>query len=186
MYASEVEGKTLTFFVSGKLWGHSLVMQDKETGSEWSHILGRSMAGPMKGKPLEIIPSVMTNWESWLEKHPKTTATMIRPTAREFDTQMLRQNGSRFGLGLVHAGKARFWRFDLLQQEPLVNEVFADLPVLIDFDIESRTPLAWNRQVDGRVLTIRASAQGVQDVETKSTWDLQRGVATAGPLLITA
>lgn len=157
-------------------------MQDMETGSEWSHILGQSMTGPMEGNSLEIIPSVMTNWESWLKRYPNTTATMIRPTAREYDTEMLRRNGSRFGLGLVHAGKSRFWRLDLLQQQPLVNETFSDLPVLIDFDIESRTPVAWNRMVGENLLTFHESAQGVQDEETNSTWDLLRGVAIDGAL----
>jgi hypothetical protein len=107
VYASVVDGKTLTFFVSGKLWGRSLVMGDTETGSDWSHILGRSMAGPLEGKTLEMIPSVMTNWRSWLEKHPDTTATMIESTAGRFATEML-HSGREFGLGLVHDGKARF------------------------------------------------------------------------------
>lgn len=182
MYASEVDGKRLTFFVSGKLWGASLVMGDKETGSEWSHILGESMAGPLQGTTLEIIPSAMTTWQAWLAKHPETTATMIQPTARDFDSNMLKANADWFGLGLAHAGKTRFWRFDYLAQQPIVNEEFADIPVLVHFDAESQTPVAWNRRVNEKVLAFQANAQGVQDAETESTWDLQRGIATGGSL----
>ena len=53
MYATKVEDKRLTFFVSGMLWQRSLVMQDKETGSLWSHILGEAMRGSLKGTSLE-------------------------------------------------------------------------------------------------------------------------------------
>ena len=182
MYASEVKGQRLTFFVSGKLWGASLVMGDKETGSEWSHILGESMAGPLNGETLAIIPSAMTTWQAWLEKHPDTTATMIQPTARDFDSNMLKAHADWFGLGLVHSGKARFWRFDYLTQQPLVNEEFADIPVVVHFDSESQTPIAWSRRVNEKVLAFRANAQGVQDEGTESTWDLQSGLAKAGPL----
>jgi hypothetical protein len=181
VYASVVDGKTLTFFVSGKLWGRSLVMGDTETGSDWSHILGRSMAGPLEGKTLEMIPSVMTNWRSWLEKHPDTTATMIESTAGRFATEML-HSGREFGLGLVHDGKARFWRFDFLQQQPLVSDTLGKLDLVVHFDVANRTPVAWNRKTQQELLIFQSTAQGVQDVQTKSMWDLQRGVAIEGPL----
>ena len=156
-------------------------MQDKETGSEWSHMLGEAKAGSLKGKSLEIIPSVMTNWNAWLESHPDTTATVVEATAFRFRTEMLR-NAREFGLGLVRAGEARFWRFDRLQQSPLINERFAGMDLVVYFDVPNRTPTAWNRRTSDQLLTFEATAQGVQDVETKSNWDLLRGVSTKGPL----
>lgn len=181
MYASQINGKQHTFFVSGKLWGGSLVMGDKETGSEWSHILGRAMAGELKETKLEIIPSTMTNWRSWLEQHPETTATMITPTAADFFTEMLLR-GREFGLGLVHDGKARFWRFDFLQSMPAVNDQIGDLKLVVHFDIASRTPVAWNRETSEHAFTFQLTSDSVEDAETKSRWDLQKGVATSGPL----
>lgn len=185
MYASRVDDQSLTFFVSGKLWGGSLVMQDKETGSEWSHILGQSMAGKLAGRKLTIIPSSMTNWEAWRSKHPKTTATVIEPTAGDFTSEML-ANSERFGIGLVDKGKARFWRFDQLLMNPVVNDQLGDLKMVVHLDACSRTPHAWNRRIGegklGQVLEFSASEQGVRDAETDTKWDLQRGIATEGEL----
>jgi hypothetical protein len=56
--------KTLTFTVSGKLWRNSLIMEDKETGSLWSHITGEALEGAMKGQHLKTIPSVQS-YESY-------------------------------------------------------------------------------------------------------------------------
>ena len=48
MYVRQVNDLTLTFRVSGKLWNRSLIMSDVETRTEWSHLLGRAMAGKLK------------------------------------------------------------------------------------------------------------------------------------------
>ena len=144
MYASEVDGKKLTFFVSGKLWGHSLVMQDQETGSQWSHILGRAMEGRLRGAALDVIPSVITTWQDWSDAHPETTVTMLPRTAVGFTKESMHRP-ARFGLGLVHAGRARFWRFDRLEKQPLVNDQMADQPLVVFFDEEGRSVDRVNR-----------------------------------------
>ena len=207
-------------------------MQDKETGSEWSHILGRAMSGKLKGTELTIIPSVMTNWERWKQDHPKTTVTTLSHVLSEFTTDFLKSDSHRFGLGLVRGRQARFWRFDNLLLNPVVNDTLGKSPLVVYFDLPSRTPVAWSRVVtnfaerkrqqqpkeelatspttpqanestravaglaqDAEVsntvannlksplsLTFRMTAQGVQDKETQSTWDLRNGVASRGPL----
>ena len=52
------------------LWRNSLIMQDRETGSWWSHVLGTALHGPAKGRQLEIVPSVQTTWARWSAEHP--------------------------------------------------------------------------------------------------------------------
>ena len=168
-------------------------MQDKETGTEWSHILGTAMAGKLKGTRLEIIPSEMTNWGSWQMRHPETTVTMIPPAAKGYESEIL-SDGKRFGLGLIHNGTSTLWRFDHLEFERLVNDEASELPLAVYFDVPSRTPYAWSRTIswensaensvdnEPKVLTFRLNAQGVQDTETDSVWDMRAGKATAGPL----
>lgn len=156
-------------------------MGDRETGSEWSHILGEAKAGPLAGRKLTVIPSSMTNWGAWHTLYPDTSVTLIERSARRFQTGML-GNLQRFGIGLTRNGHARLWRFDRLQEQPLVNEKFEDLALVIYFDVESRTPSTWNRRVLGRVLTFESRGEVVVDRETESTWDLRRGRATAGEL----
>ena len=156
-------------------------MQDQETGSLWSHILGRAMSGPLKGTSLDIIPSVMTDWQSWLKSYPETTVTMLARTARKFRSEIIR-NPADFGLGLVHAGKSRFWRFDRLLREPIANDQLAHLKLTVFYDSTSRSASAWNRTIADRVLTFRELAGQVRDTETESSWDVQTGTALEGPL----
>ena len=72
------------------------MMQDQETGSEWSHILGRAQAGALKGSSLKVLPSTMTTWGAWKKRYPKTSVTLLEPTARDFQSRML-ERGERFG-----------------------------------------------------------------------------------------
>ena len=72
VHVRQVEDKRLTFIVSGKLWRNSLIMQDKETGSLWSHVTGECLEGEYKGTQLEMIPVVQTTWEQWSADHPAT------------------------------------------------------------------------------------------------------------------
>ena len=52
----------------------SLIMSDVETNTEWSHLLGRGMAGTHKDKVLTSIVSDMVTWTAWRDQYPETTA----------------------------------------------------------------------------------------------------------------
>ncbi len=91
VYARSTQGRTLTFLVSGKLWRNSLVMEDSQTHSAWSHVLGKAIMGPLEGAQLRVIPSVQTSWKLWLAAHPgtlllkKEKAITASPYQRYFD-----------------------------------------------------------------------------------------------------
>jgi len=72
VHVRQIEDKTLTFIVSGKLWRNSLIMQDKETGSLWSHVTGECLEGEYEGMQLEMVPVVQTTWAQWSADHPET------------------------------------------------------------------------------------------------------------------
>jgi hypothetical protein len=72
VYAREVAGRELTFLVSGKLWRNSLIMQDEETGTLWSHITGEALEGELAGMTLEVVESVQADWQRWRDRHPQT------------------------------------------------------------------------------------------------------------------
>jgi len=73
VHARKVGERELTFIVSGRLWRNSLVMQDEETGTYWSHVTGVAMEGPLEGTKLTMLPAVHTTWLKWREQHPETT-----------------------------------------------------------------------------------------------------------------
>ncbi len=72
MYAREIQGKLLTFGVSGKLIQNALVMYDRETDSLWSQALGSAVDGDYAGTDLEVLSASILPWSAWLERHPDT------------------------------------------------------------------------------------------------------------------
>ena len=58
--------------MSGKLIMNALVMYDRQTDTLWSQFLSQGVRGPLSGTQLEIVPSLQTSWEQWLELHPDT------------------------------------------------------------------------------------------------------------------
>ena len=181
MYASEVDGTVLNFTVSGKLWRRSLVMQDEETKTLWSHILGRGMEGKHKGVRLEGIPSALTDWSSWKAEYPQTTVLAMSRTGREFVREFYK-DPSRFVLGVSRAGQARAWPYTYLMKQPLVNDRFRDKPIIVYFDPKNGAGYIYDRVVDDKTLTFERRGDDVIDAETQSTWNLRRGEATDGEL----
>lgn len=170
-----------TFAVSGMLWNRSLVMIDLETRSLWSHILGDCHQGKHKGKQLEQIPAVMTDWGSWQKAHPDTTCVVLSRSSVEYKHAFQKQKG-RFVLGLAEGGAAKAWTYDFLGTRGAVSDTFRGEPVLVVYHRPSTTARAYRPQVDGRSLSFRMDGDRLADVETESTWDPVSGRATAGAL----
>lgn len=74
-----VDGKSLEFGVSGRLYKSDLVMYDRQTASFWSQIEGRAIIGPLAGTRLEYVPTEMTTWQKWQELH-SVAWVLARPT----------------------------------------------------------------------------------------------------------
>lgn len=72
VYGRRVGDRTLSFGVSGKLWRNSLVMYDRETGSEWSQLTGRALSGPLRGARLEKLAASdrTTTLADWRRRFP--------------------------------------------------------------------------------------------------------------------
>jgi hypothetical protein len=181
VYAREVDGRTLTFGVSGMLWKQSLVMYDKETESLWSHILGVAKQGVLRGKKLEQIPSVMTDWKTWSKEHPDGMVVLLSRTSKEYRTEFYRQP-EQFVLGIAEGGKAKAWGFDGLVKVPAINDTFDGQPVAVFFDKDSATARLYSRKVKDRELTFEVSGGKIKDKETGSTWEPVSGRAVDGSL----
>lgn len=72
VYATETDNEEWELAVSGLLYNNNALYFDRETESLWSQALGRSVAGPVAGAQLELLPAVYASWSSWKEKHPTT------------------------------------------------------------------------------------------------------------------
>ncbi len=65
---------TLTFDTSGLLYRSNKLMLDREHGSLWSNLTGEPVVGELarSAGPLEVLPSTLTTWSAWVERHPDT------------------------------------------------------------------------------------------------------------------
>lgn len=70
--SSEIDGKELTFAVSGLLYNSDMLLYDRETESLWSQLRKQAISGLMKGKSLAALPLNHTTWRAWRQEHPQT------------------------------------------------------------------------------------------------------------------
>jgi hypothetical protein len=208
VYGRKIEGKELTFGVSGKLHANNLVMYDHQTDSLWSHLVGAAITGPLKGKKLKLLESLFTRWETWRRLYPGTKVLTTGSAQffgslrdpyesyyRSADTGILptRRSDKRiypkeFVLGLAIHGKARAYPFSVLSRLLVVNDVFEAIPLLVTFEKESATVMAFTRRVKGQILSFKrvqlTEQRGfflVDDV-TGSVWNGLTGRAIRGRL----
>jgi hypothetical protein len=69
-FSREIDGRTLEFGVSGKLYKSALVMYDRQTDSLWLHFAGKAIQGPMTGTRLEVLPVQLLSFGEWKREHP--------------------------------------------------------------------------------------------------------------------
>jgi len=65
-----VDGTTLDFGTSGKLYKSDLVMYDRQSHSLWAQMEGRAIVGACAGTRLKLIPANTLSFEEWRTIHP--------------------------------------------------------------------------------------------------------------------
>ncbi|MGI9658484.1 MAG: DUF3179 domain-containing protein [Gaiellaceae bacterium] len=73
----QLDGKTLSFGVSGQLAYANLVMFDRETASLWQQMTGLATGGELKDRRLEPVPVQMVSVDTWTAAHPD--GLMLQP-----------------------------------------------------------------------------------------------------------
>ena len=65
-----VDGTTLDFGTSGKLYKSDLVMYDRQSHSLWAQMEGRAIVGARAGTRLKLVPANTLAFEEWRTIHP--------------------------------------------------------------------------------------------------------------------
>jgi hypothetical protein len=84
VYRSQVDGQTLTFGTTGKLWNNNLVMHDEQTGSWWVQILGQGISGVYDGRELDQYPSIEMTWDEFKGSY-RSASVLSRETGYDRD-----------------------------------------------------------------------------------------------------
>jgi hypothetical protein len=109
-YRREVEGKTLSFGVSGLVYNSNFLLYDRETESLWLQFTGEAIAGPMAGKKLERIPIRQELLGTWLSRHP-LSRVLSRPIPTKIDYRYSRYTRYMVEDKVIFPVKARDDRF---------------------------------------------------------------------------
>ena len=70
VFDRRVNGRLLTFGVTGKLRDSNLIMYDRETESWWQQATGDGIVGEMTGAELTQIPSWQESWAEYRARNP--------------------------------------------------------------------------------------------------------------------
>ena len=118
VYDRRVDGRPLTFGVSGKLADDALVMYDRETETEWKQPTGEAISGLLDGENLDTLAAGVTTWNAFRERYPdgvvlQPPTPMDTAAARDrYDMAPYTEYADRsaFGLhGMRGEGDPRLW-----------------------------------------------------------------------------
>lgn len=207
-FIRQINGTTVQFGTSGKLYNSNLVMYDRLTKSLWSEIWGQAIAGNLTGYKLQRVPIDVTTWGQWKQLNPNTRV-LSRQTGFNRDysddpygnyyftsglyfpvshlDQRLPQKTVVLGLTLGEVSKA----YVLNSPFGLASTAFTleNLTSSLSIDSVSGEPvLIWqighvvrffNPVVNGKLLTFINANGTIVDSETSSSWNSD-GVAISG------
>lgn len=71
-FDATLDGREMSFGVSGLLFNSDVLLYDRRTKSLWSQLRQQAISGPLKGKMLRSIPLEHTTWEDWRKRYPAT------------------------------------------------------------------------------------------------------------------
>lgn len=176
VHSRMIDGEVLSFGNQGHLWQNAMTFYDHATGSIWSQPLGEAILGPMKGTRLELLPSTLTSWDSWMAEHPDTLALDApgEPSSYRLSDMLLVIDFSEETVA---------YPFSALRGRRVVNDVVGGVElaiVLEEGDLSSWSVLG--RTVSGQTLTLRWEGTDLVDEETGTIWDSTTGFGVDGDL----
>lgn len=199
VYDRVVNGRTLNFIVSGKLWKNTLVLQDRETGSLWSQLTGEALDGSLKGARLKPIPAVHSVWQKWVERHPETRVLKKSQEVKSSKYEAYFRDPNRVGIfrsnwltkrmpgktlvyGIALGSHAAAMTVERLNAEGVMNLRLGEQPVVVVAAVDGGR--AYLSILDTKPLSFRQDKKTgeVRDVDTGSLWNLEQGVAVEGSL----
>ncbi|NKB81753.1 MAG: DUF3179 domain-containing protein [Nitrospirales bacterium] len=154
-----VNGRLLTFGVSGLLYQSDMVMYDHQTESLWSQISMEAIAGSMTGTKLHHLFLEHTTWSEWQQRYPGTLVLSTKTGHhRDYDRDPylgyaqradlmvpLKQPDSRFHskewvLGLEVEGSFKAYPFSELEKvdSPLLDHIHGQ-PVRIHYQARAHS-----------------------------------------------
>jgi len=205
VWESEIDGKKLTFHLSG-INNQNFIMRDDETGTWWQQVSGEAIHGPLKGKKLTRVDNDELTFALW--KHENRQGRVLKPDERvkqKYEAADWEEQYAKFRVvtpvdpndklppraliaGLVVNGKSAAYPLPALEKQRLIIDNIGSgggvTPIFVVLGDDNKSVRAFERTVDGRTLEfyVKPDTSPIQLIdETATTWDFS-GKAVSGPL----
>ena len=202
MWASAVDGRTLTFHLAG-INNQNFIMQDDQTGTWWQQVSGEALLGPLKGRRLTLVPQDQLTFATWRAEAPR--GRVLKPDDRivragkyapvDWERDMLRYRTPASAdsqippralvVGVALSGGAMAYPIERLTAAGATLDEVGGEPIVVVRAPDTRSTRVFDRRVDGKTLELAvkvgASPFRLIDVETGTEWDFA-GTGVTGPL----
>lgn len=183
-------------------WRKGVMVVQGKDGTLWSALTGLAFDGPQKGKQLQRIPSLVTDWGHWLMLHPESTAYNLfdgtRYTVTPLPTGMSDKSKRSMGkvdgrlqpsgmvLGVEFDGGQKAYPLDKLPARACLQDTVGKQNIAVLWYGPTRTAVAFEAAAGDQPLTFYADngspeTAPFKDRETGTRWTLA-GRAVDGPL----
>lgn len=191
-----INDKKTTFGVSGLLFNSNIIPYDRETGSNWSQLLLKSVNGKLIGSLPKTHNLVETTWGTWKSMYPsskvvsnstghnrnyrqypygsyKSNSNLIFPVSNSDN----RLHPKQRVLGIIISGKAKAYPISRFSGPfSLVNDTFSGKNLVIAGNAERNILIAFERDLpDGTQLTFQPVHNGLPAILTDNEgtrWDV--------------
>lgn len=144
VHVRSLDGRSLRFGHRGWLWHNAFLLYDHGTDSLWHHQTGRALAGPLRGRALARLPTVLVPWAAFRAAHPGTRVLPKPPDpALREDPYATRTVVLELGLGLELDGRDVLYPLPEFGPDDVLHDVVGDVPVVLARLPNTRTATAF-------------------------------------------
>ncbi|MBI2140837.1 DUF3179 domain-containing protein [Candidatus Woesearchaeota archaeon] len=189
-FERRINGETVTFGTSGKLYNNNLLMYDRKTKTLWNQLTGKGAVGELAGQKLAVVPIETTTWARWKKLYPETKV-LSRDTghARPYGTDPYGgykdSEGTLFPVavkderlfakariqGIELNGKYKAYNEESILTVGLLNDNFEGRELLVIADPETAAVKLFDRSIGTKVMRFNLSSGKLLD-QTGGEWQV--------------
>lgn len=181
-FERRINGETVTFGTSGKLYNNNLLMYDRKTKTLWNQLAGKAVMGELAGQKLTVVPIETTTWARWKMAYPDTKV-LSRDTghARPYGTDPYggykNSEDTLFPVavkddrlfakariqGIELNGKYKAYDEESILKVGLLNDKFGARELLVIADPETAAVKLFDRSMGTKVIEFKLSSGKLLD-----------------------
>ena len=195
-----VDGRSVEFGTSGKLYNSNLVMYDRTSNSLWSQALGQAIVGKHAGYKLDKLPFDVAFWKEWKQLYPESKV-LSRDTgsARPYGADPygdyytnddlffpVSNKDNRLGLkeiivGLENSGQYKAYKLKHIEDSKVINDMIGNKSIAL-FSLHPFMVRVFDSTLEGLELDFQYdNSNKIIDIQTGSEWNFD-GIATTGAM----